>query len=173
MLFSLNFKYTTEEEIAIHHLSDFSNLLHIPCTECNDKIWFSRIATALDAISYSYRLNSDMKTILQSFFSKSTGNSVGLMLDNINFSLPGEIYYDKLFNRSDESNEKIPAPLIFPENPCDNTTARLIVSRGLADFYGLYTAKADFRTNIDDLGEARNYLKFLEESFRENPFHFD
>ena len=167
MLFSMDFKYTTEEAIMLCNTEEFSNLLHVPCTECSDKVWFSRLGVALDAISYNYRLGlgQDMRSVLQNdLFCDSKGNSAGLILNGASLTPPGENYKEIEFLRG-RHNEKILTPLIFPETPPDVTLAKLTVGQGLADFYSSFTALPTFSTNIDDLREAQHYLKHLTDQY--------
>lgn len=168
LLFSLGFSYSVDEALMLLGCEEFSNLLHLPCTMCTDKIGYSNVGVSLDALSYSYRLDLslDMRPSLQDFFKSSKGNSAGVILNGVYLSPPGQIFYSKSFTRGLET-EKIPTPQIFPSSPPSITTAELTLGKGLADFYSSFQSPPIFSTNIDDYRESQNYLEHLTETYSE------
>jgi hypothetical protein len=168
LLFSMNFSFSTQEEIMLLNFSEFSNILYIPCTESNSKIWYSRLGAALDCISYSYRDCVEMSSVLQEFFTRPRGNTAGLVLNHHQFLLPAPVYTQKEFVRGADSIEQIPVPLEFPDAIPDPTRAFLYEGEALRDFYKSFNAVPDHNTNPEDLNEARNYLKTLEEYYTDS-----
>ena len=166
LLFSLNFQFNNTEEIMIHKLSEFSSLLHVPCTVANTKNHLAKLGTAIDAICYYYRKTDDMTTVFSEFLNRPRGNSAGLVLNSFEFLESRNVLLEKDFIRNPKINQKIPVPPSFPEPVPEDTTATLKISESLAEFYQTFITKPNFRVNQDDILEARNYLSYLSETYQ-------
>ena len=166
LLFSLNFQFNNTEEIMIHKLSEFSSLLHVPCTVANTKNHLAKLGTAIDAVCYYYRKTDDMTTVFSEFLNRPRGNSAGLVLNSFEFLESRNVLLEKDFIRNPKINQKIPVPPSFPEPLPEDTTATLKISESLAEFYQTFITKPNFRVNQDDILEARNYLSYLSETYQ-------
>jgi hypothetical protein len=158
LLISMDLKFTAEEEIRNFEASDYSHLLHLPCTNVRGKQGYGKVAVFVDVVSYFYRTGEDMAQNLQQLLRFPRGNTANALLNEESFTDNGVVFYEKTFFRN-ESNLIVPLPIEFPLGRQDCFMAKLSLSTGISTFFRRYTDLGDFRVNQDDLREAKNYTQ--------------
>lgn len=142
-----SYKYSTEEALLLSELKDYSQFLHVPCTNAQESTHYQEVAEGLEVISYHCRFKEDMRTALAEFLTLSTGNMASLSV-NENFYGPCQnpVYRKDYFHEV-----------------CG--TASLHTDTEFYNFISEFIKPPSHNYDSEEVTEANNYLKDLRENF--------
>lgn len=169
MMMSFNWKMTISDELLLHELGNYSQILHAVCNQANDKLTWSASAVALDCISYRYR-SGEYKAadVLQGMMPYGQGNLVSVNLNGdlaLDLGPTGDAIFAQEFPRGQLGFEPVPLPNNFPL-AFQQINTKLSSNLGIYNFLEEFIQRPNHNNNLEDVNEARNYIQTIKENYQ-------